>query len=288
MNPSDERGVMAYMAFRLSHAMFQRPPSELDGGQQRRLAASVQRQAMIESRVLSADEARGVHVPEVTVDEAVGQLRERYEDEASFDAAVAAQGFDAAALREALARELRVEAVLDKVSSRSATVSELDVQLHYQLRQSDFSRPERRRVSHILITVNDDFPENTRERALARISAIRQRLLKKAGRFSEQAMKHSECPTAMNGGLLGDYTRGQLFPELDAALFEMQPGELSEPIESELGFHLLRCEDVRPAGVAALPEVSGAIRESIEARRKRLCQREWLKELLGGEMPQPA
>ncbi len=288
MNPSNEGGVMAYMAFKLSHAMFQCAPSELDGGQKRRLAASVQRQALIETRVLSADEARDVHVPDVTVDEAVGQLRERYEDQEAFEAAVAAQGFDAAALREALARELRVEAVLDKISSRSAKVSELDVQLHYQLRQADFSRPERRRASHILITVNEDFPENTRERALARISAIRQRLLKKSERFSEQAMKHSECPTAMNGGLLGDYTRGQLFPELDAALFAMHPGELSEPIETELGYHLLRCEDVRPASVATLAEVAAGIRESIETRRKRLCQREWLKALMGGEAAQAA
>ncbi|MCB1956378.1 MAG: nitrogen fixation protein NifM [Rhodocyclaceae bacterium] len=283
MNPSDERGVMAYMAFKLSHAMFQRSPSELDGGQRSKLAASVQRQALIEMRVLGADEARGVHVPDVTVSDAVAQLRERYEDESAFEAALAAQGFDQAALLEALARELRVEAVLDKVSSRSASVSDLDVQLHYQLRQSDFSRPERRRVSHILITINDDYPENTRDRALDRIGAIRQRLVKKAVRFSEQAMKHSECPTAMNGGLLGEYTRGQLFPELDSVLFAMQPGELSQPVESELGFHLLRCEDVRPAGVAAFVEVAPAIRESIENRRKRLCQREWLKELLQGE-----
>src|SRR6185369_9759600 len=107
--------------------------------------------------------------------------------------------------------------VLERVSSRAATVSEMDVQLHYHLRSEQFRQPERRRAAHILITINPDFPENTPEQALRRASEIRKRLLKDPKRFSEQALKHSECPTAMNAGILGDFTRGQLFPALEAA-----------------------------------------------------------------------
>lgn len=283
MNPSNEGGVKAYMAFKLSHAMFKCAPSELDGGQRGKLAATVKRQAEIEARVLSAAEAKDVVVPTVTVDKAVAQLMARYTDEAEFELALSAQGFDRVVLTEALLRELRVEAVLDKISSRSAAVSELDVQLHYQLRGESYSMPARRKVSHILVTINDQFPENTRERALARIGQIRARLAKKPDRFAEQAMKHSECPTAMNGGLLGEYGRGQLFPQLDAVLFEMALGEISAPVESELGFHLLRCDDISAEGVPPFEAVAPRIRAAIEAKRRKLCQRQWLSELMQAE-----
>jgi len=283
MNPTNERGVMAYMAFKLSHAMFQCPPSDLDGKQRGKLAASVQRQAMIETRVLSAPEAKDVMVPQVTVDEAVAQLVARYEDEGAFEAALEAQGFDRLALTEALARELRVDAVLDKISTRSAKVSELDVQLHYQLRSESFRMPERRKVSHILITVNDQFADNRRDKALARIEQIRARLQKKPERFAEQAMKHSECPTALNGGMLGEFTRGQLYPQIEEALFGMKVGELSQAVESELGFHLLRCDDICAEGVPPFEQIAPRIRAAIEAKRRKLCQREWLSELLKTE-----
>ncbi len=283
MNPTNERGVMAYMAFKLSHAMFKCAPSELDGKQRGKLAASVQRQAMIESRVLSAPEAKDVMLPEVTVHEAVSQLQGRYEDEAAFEAALEAQGFDLTALSEALARELRVDAVLDKISSRSAAVSELDVQLHYQLRGESYRMPERRKVSHILITVSPQFADNTRDRAEARIGQIRARLLKKPERFAEQAMKHSECPTALDGGMLGEFTRGQLYPQIEETLFGMRVGELSQMVESELGFHLLRCDDIRAEGVPPFEQIAPRIRAAIEAKRRRLCQREWLSELLKAE-----
>ena len=278
MNVNHEAGVRAYIAFKLSHAMFGRAPGELDAAELKRLSSSVERQTSIEACVLASPEAGEVVVPAATLDDAMGQLEQRYDDAASFEAAMRAYGFDRPSLAEALARELHVDAVLDRVSSRMVRVSELDVQLHYQLQADHYQLPERRGLSQILITINPDFAENTHERALARISQIRARLSKKPERFAEQALKHSECPSAMNGGRLGEYQRGQLFPEIEAVLFALVPGELSTVVQSELGFHLLRCDAVMPAGVPPYQELAPRLRAAIEARRRRQCQREWLRE----------
>jgi nitrogen fixation protein NifM len=288
MTTTNEDGVRAYAEFRLAHAMYKRTPAELGETEQAKVAGVARRQLRIESAILESAEARDVLVPSGSVDAAVEQLRGRYENEEQFAEALAAFGLDAPRLREALSRQLRVESVLERVSSRAAAVSEMDVQLHYHLRSDQFRQPERRRAAHILITINPDFPENTPEQALRRASEIRKRLLKDPKRFAEQALKHSECPTAMNGGILGDFTRGQLFPALEAALFCLPEGGLSEPVETELGFHVLRCEAITPEHTATYAEASPAIRRQIEAQRREICQRGWIKELLQAKVGEAA
>ncbi len=189
-------------------------------------------------------------------------------------------GIDVAGLRAALHRELKVEAVLERVGSRAATVGDVDITIYYHMHKHRFHKPETRTARHILITINPDFPENRRAAALARIETIAQRVRRKPKRFAEQAQKYSECPTAMQGGLLGQLPRGQLYPELDMALFSLSPGRVSETIESSLGFHLLLCEAVHPAGPISLKEARPRIREILKKRGRRMCQRSWLAGLV--------
>ncbi len=188
-------------------------------------------------------------------------------------------GLTPPAYADALERELKVEAILERVGARVAQVSDIDVELYYHYHPEQFRRPETRRARHILITLNPDLPDNTPEQARARMEAIAARLAKDPARFEEQAMKHSECPTALQGGLLGEVKRGQLYPELDAALFSLAPGKISGLLSSPLGYHLLRCEDVREEVELGLSQVRVRIREQLEQRRRRVCQQAWIKTL---------
>jgi len=213
------------------------------------------------------------------VEEACNTIATRYPGEEEFVADLARNELDPDELRAALERTLRVESVLERVASRSADISELDVKIYYWMHRDRFEVPESRSVRHVLITVNPDFPENTPEAARRRIEQIAKRVGGKRQRFEEQASKHSECPSAMHGGLLGRLPRGKLYPELDEVLFAMQEGEVSGVVETEVGLHVLFCEQIHPAGPAPFEEVEGKIRERLETRRKRMCQRSWIKGL---------
>jgi nitrogen fixation protein NifM len=158
----------------------------------------------------------------------------------------------------------------------------VDIELYYHYHPDQFRRPETRQVRHILITVNETIADNTRIAAQQRISSIAARLAKEPQRFEEQALKHSECPTALQGGALGDLPRGKLFPALDDALVEMKAGEVSGVLETELGFHVLRCDAITGADVLNLEQASPHIRKLLELKRKRVCQQAWLKQLQGG------
>ncbi len=270
---------LAYLILKTAHGLYHRGPRDLADEERRQVETLARRQHRLETLVLSAPEARDVVVPRATLEAAYAEIRGRYPDEVDFLDDLADNGLDPASLLESLGRELKVDAVLDKEGSRAARVSDIDVELYYHYHPEQFTRPETRRVRHILITLNEDMPENTRVRARERIDAIAARLARDPRRFEEQALKHSECPTAMNGGLLGDARRGQLYPELDALLFAMEAGEIGPVTESPMGFHILLCEHIQPAGPVPLHQVKAKIREMLESRRRQTCQKAWLKRL---------
>jgi peptidyl-prolyl cis-trans isomerase C len=165
------------------------------------------------------------------------------------------------------------------VGARVVRVSDIDAELYYHYHPEQFQRPETRIARHILITINEDLPDNGRVAARARIEAIAGRLAREPKRFEEQALKHSECPTALQGGLLGEAKRGQLYPELDEALFGVDAMDLSQVLESPLGFHILRCDLIKPAGRVPLGQVREKVREHLQEKRRQTCIRAWLKGL---------
>jgi nitrogen fixation protein NifM len=275
--------AVAYLELKAAQNLFGRPPTALEADEREHVRKMAAKQFSLETRVLAAAEARDAMVPPASLTAAMEEIRKRYADEADFHADLQHNGLDEAGFRNALERELRVEAILEKVGTRAAQVSDIDVEVYYHYHPDQFRRSETRRVRHILVTLNDDLPDNTRLAAQSRIEAITARLARDPKRFEEQAMKHSECPTALQGGMLGDVPRGQLYPELDAALFEMSKGEISGILESPMGLHLLRCDAITPAAVLTLKEARVPIRTLLEQRRKRVCQGAWVKQLLNSD-----
>jgi peptidyl-prolyl cis-trans isomerase C len=272
--------AVAYLELKAAQNLFGKPPTALEANEREHVRKMAAKQFSLEARVLAVPEARDAMVPPASLTAAMEEIRKRYADEADFHADLQHNGLDEAGFRDALERELLVEAILEKVGTRAAQVSDIDVEVYYHYHPDQFRRPETRRVRHILITLNDDLPDNTRPAAQSRIEAIAARLARDPKRFEEQAMKHSECPTALQGGALGDVPSGQLYPELDAALFAMSEGEISDILESPMGLHLLRCDGITPAAVLTLKEARGPIRTLLEQRRKRVCQGAWVKQLM--------
>lgn len=282
----NESGDGRYYLLKVAHEQFGRAPTELDTEQLQQARRIVERQRQIEEAVLRSPEAGGVVIPAAQVEAALADIGSRYADGAALQAALDGQGLDAAGLRAMLARELKVEAVLERACAGLPEVSETDVSLYYFSHIEQFELPATRLARHILITINPDFPENTRGAALARIEAIGKRLRSKPERFAEQALKHSECPTAVQEGLLGIVKPGTLYPQLEACLFELGPGELSPVLESPLGFHLLRCDAIHPARRVPLEEVLPGLRDQLQARRRKVQQRQWLARLLQQVAPE--
>jgi nitrogen fixation protein NifM len=233
----------------------------------------------IENRVLNAPDAIGVIISDEQVQQAYTEIRERYDDETSFLAELAKNSLNEDSLRAALQRQCKVNAVLDRVGSRAAEVNDIEIGLYYHLHSEKFAVPERRAVSHILISINPDYPENTRDSAMQRAYELREKLLKKPFKFADYALKHSECPTALQGGELGTVPRGTLYAELDAVLFTLKAGDISPVVESEIGLHILLCKQIHKAETLSLAKATAKIRNFMQERAKQDYIRVWLVNL---------
>lgn len=274
-----------YRMLRVSLDRFGCEPASLEPQQRQQAERIVARQRDIEEAVLRSPEATGVVIPDAQVEHAWTRIAERYEDQAALELALEHQGLDAARVSRLLARELKVEAILERISTGLPDISDTDVSLYYFNHIEQFDRPETRHARHILLTINEAFPENTREASLSRIQTIAKRLANKPERFAEQAMKHSECPTSLQGGVLGEIRRGTLYPELEACLFGLEAGQISGVVESALGFHLMLCEAITAGGRVPLEDALPRLRDWLQSRQRQIHQRQWLEKLLKQSAP---
>ena len=268
-----------YLTLKLAAQLFAKPLEALATDELRRVRSVARRQQEIEALILATPEAAGVMLPEASIEASLNEIRGRYGSDEDYHADLDRIGLDAASLRHAVLRDMRVEALLEKVGARAAAVSDTEVEIFWFMHKERFRRAETRVLRHILITINEQLAGNEREVAHSRIEAIRARLLKNPERFAEQALKHSECPTAMNGGLLGNVPRGTLYAELEAEAFTLAENTLSGPVESELGWHLIRCEIIHPERQSQLAEVRQTIRDHLEQQRRGMCQKSWINAL---------
>jgi nitrogen fixation protein NifM len=280
MNPcKDSARTDPYTLLRAALTLFKKTPDELQAAELRQAEVQAINELKIENRILNAPEAGAVIISDQELQAAYQEIRERYEDDESFFSDLEKNHLNQDSLNAALYRQCRVNVVMELIASRAPSVSEVEIGIYYHLHAEQFNRPELREACHIFISINPDYPENTRETAFSRMQEISAKLQKKPYKFAAVALKHSECPTALQGGVLGIVPRGKLYPELDAVLFSIKAGEVSEIVESEIGFHLVLCKQIQRAETLSLQKATPKIRQLMLDRSRRTCQRAWLASL---------
>ncbi|WP_426415168.1 nitrogen fixation protein NifM [Aestuariirhabdus sp. LZHN29] len=279
-----EAADMNYYRLRAAQHRFGVAPDQLDSEQQQWLEGAVARQHLLETKLLALPEAAQVVVGEEAVQRALESLREQYEDEEDLLDDLCALGLNATRVEALLERQLRVELVIERCTPASEQASEEEAYTLYENFPEKFHRPERRRVQHLLITLNDDYEENQRGLVVARMSKIRQRVMAQPAEFEEQISRYSECPSVLQGGDLGWIPAGHLYPQIDAVLFGtgggLGEGNLSDVIETEVGMHLIRCNGIEPAGVVPFAKVEARIRQRLDEQSSERARRRWLASLM--------
>ncbi|WP_310494338.1 nitrogen fixation protein NifM [Dechloromonas sp.] len=263
-----------YLELKLAHELFKKAPDTLSEAEQARLGEVAGKQARLEQRILASTTAAQVVVPAPTIATRLDEIRQRYASPDDMAADLERNGLNADKLAEAVERDLRIEAVLDKVASAVPAVTEVDAEIYYRLHPEAFDRPEARRLRHILITFSNPIEKAIAAKTLEDLRSTG----KNVESFSQAALRHSQCPTAMDGGKLGTVKRQQLFPELEPAAFELAVDEVSEVLESPMGLHILRCDEILPFGMMPFTEASPRIIEKLTEKRRREAQRDWIKE----------
>jgi peptidyl-prolyl cis-trans isomerase D len=156
--------------------------------------------------------------------------------------------------------ELRLDALTPQVS-----VKPEDLQAFYEKTKSRYSEGEKRHAHHILIAIAEPKDAKAEAAALAKAQEVQTQL--KAGKdFAELAKKYSADPgSAAQGGDLGWAEKSAYVGPFGDALFAMQPGQTSDPVKTQFGYHIIKLDEVRPAHVRSFDEV----RSEIDAEYRR-------------------
>ena len=151
----------------------------------------------------------------------------------------------------------------DQMKSR-VTISPQDIDTYYNSNIQQFQTPEQVRASHILLKTDGKDEAAVRKQA--------EDILKQAkapgADFAALAKKYSEDDgSKANGGDLDYFPRGRMVPEFEQAAFSMQPGQISDLVKSQFGFHIIKVVDKKPASTRSLDEVRAQIQETLSAQR---------------------
>lgn len=149
--------------------------------------------------------------------------------------------------------------------AKDVTVTPEDVRNYYKDRADDFTTPEERHARHILISVASDASSEQVDAAKKKAEDLLGRI-RKGESFADLAKQFSEDPgSAKEGGDLGFFGRGVMDKAFEQATFALKPGEVSEPVRSTFGFHIIKLKAVR--GGERKP--FEAVREQLEKDLKR-------------------
>ena len=194
-----------------------------------------------------------------------------------------------------LAREFIQRNLENKV-----TVTDEEIKKYYQEHKDEFKAEESVKARHILIRVPEGADAKAWKDAEKKAEMIRQKLLKGED-FAKLAKEYSEDPGSKNrGGDLGYFSKGRMIPEFEKAAFSLKKGEISRPVKTSFGYHIIKVEDKKAAGQLKLDEVKDEIRKRLIQEKERKLQEEVLSrlkkrykvethpELLKTEMPKDA
>ena len=153
--------------------------------------------------------------------------------------------------------DLLVNYAADKAIS-AVKVTEEDIKKYYEENQEQFVTGESVNASHILVSSEEEALD-----VLAKINGGEMT-------FEEAAQTYSSCPSKDAGGSLGDFTRGQMVPEFDTAVFEMNVGEVTAaPVKTQFGYHLIKLNAKNESKALDLAEIRGELEQMLYSEKRR-------------------
>ncbi|MEA3404517.1 MAG: SurA N-terminal domain-containing protein [Pseudomonadota bacterium] len=147
--------------------------------------------------------------------------------------------------------------------AKNIAVDDELLQGYYSDNKSLFMLPEKRQAKHILINLEADTVEA--ETAAMKTVAEVQAKIAAGESFEELAKTYSQDPgSAQSGGDLGSFEQGMMVPEFDEAVFSMEAGQVSDPVKTDFGFHLIKLTGIEAAQVQPFAEVKAQVTEQYQ------------------------
>ena len=190
----------------------------------------------------------------------VALTADKFRDKVTVSDADVASYFDAHKAEYRIGEQRKIKYILlDRDQARQrVTVTPAEVERYYNQNIQQFQAPEQVRASHILFKTEGKNEEEVRKQAEEVLKKV-----KAGGDFAALAKQYSEDSTKDQGGDLGLFGRGRMVPEFETAAFAMQPGQVSDLVKSQFGFHIIKVTERKEPTTTPLEQVRAQIQQQL-------------------------
>lgn len=226
---------------------------------------------------LVAKAAEGEVVSDEDVDAEIAKLKKQFPTEEAFNEQLAQAGQSPEKLTGAMRTMLQQQRWMQSQIKDADKVEDADVKAFYDANTAEFETPETVKASHILFMVKKDDAEDVvkKQEKAAEKAAARA----KKEDFTKLAKELSEEPGAKEtGGDLGFFSKDRMVPEFAEVAFTQEPGDVSKPVRTQFGWHVIKVSEKKPAGTTPFEEV----KDQVAAYLKSTKQREAVQGVLKG------
>lgn len=222
-----------------------------------------------------------IRVSEEEIRQAIDDVRKQnnFTTQEALVTALAGQGLSLGQYRSQLKEQLEKLKLVSMEVRAKVQVGETEMREYYAANMADYTEEESYRARHIFFKTSEkatpDEIQRSRTTALAVLSDAR------SGKdFAELAKKFSEDPAARkDGGDLGSFKKGDMQPELEEAILALKPGEISELVNTPIGFHIIKLEAKIAGTVKPFESVKAQIEETLYRKKSEERFSQWATEL---------
>ena len=221
-------------------------------------------------------------------------------DQTKFDAALKQQNMTLDQLKESTKETLLLQKAYDEEtqSLSDSNVTQAEIQSYYDANKSNYYTPETRDVRHILIapvpptttsstdsttsssdTTTTVAPTAAQWAALATAQKVRADLVAGADWKTEAATYSDDTGTKDVGGELGSISQGEMVAEFDTAAFSLKQGDISQPVKSAYGYHVIQVESITPAKQSTVDEAKSDIVSTLLGNKKDAMWEAWVTKM---------
>jgi parvulin-like peptidyl-prolyl isomerase len=223
---------------------------------------------MIEQELVKqAAENEGIAGDPAEVDKQIAELRDVFDTDEQFRMKLEADGYTEETYRRHVQRMAAAKVYLDRIRADASDVRDSEVEQFYEENEDRLTLPEQVRVRHILLTWKPMGTQDDRAAIREQMEPILERA--RAGEdFAALAREFSEdSATKGNGGDTGFFYRGTMVPAFEQAAFALQPGEVSDPVDTVFGVHIIKLEERQEARLLPLDEVREQLRDHVREEK---------------------
>jgi len=220
----------------------------------------------------------GIKVEKEAIDSQIKSLKQKFSNDTEFEKLLSELKLSERALKLQIKKRIAIQEFIETQIVQKIKIPDEESKVFYDTYPDLFKQPEQIKASHILIKVEPDADEIKKSEAKQKIKKI-QRELNKGGDFAVLAKEFSEGPSKTNGGDLDYFTRGQMVKSFEDAAFALKPEEISNIVETQFGYHLIKVKDKQPEKTIPYEDVKDDLAQHLKQEKTKQEVNEYIQKL---------